>query len=137
MPRRRCCPRWCRPARLERANGQLWSAELLTNALIGPALGALLIGLWLPLAFGLNAMAYGLAMLLVAGLAGQFQAVRTDRRGWRAEIGEGFAFLRVGAFAADAGLDDGVLEPVPPDDRDWRWCCTRRKTWGFRLRPMG
>jgi MFS family permease len=26
--------------RLERANGQLWSAELLTNALIGPALGA-------------------------------------------------------------------------------------------------
>ena len=80
--------------RLERANGQLWSAELLTNALIGPALGAFLIGLWLPLAFGLNALAYGLAMLLVAGLAGQFQAVRTDRRGWRAEIGEGFAFLR-------------------------------------------
>lgn len=32
--------------RLERANGQLWSAELLTNALIGPALGAFLIGLW-------------------------------------------------------------------------------------------
>ena len=80
--------------KLERANGQLWSAELLTNALIGPALGAFLIGLWLPLAFGLNAVAYGLAMLLVAGLAGQFKAVRTDRRGWKAEIGEGFAFLR-------------------------------------------
>lgn len=82
------------PERLERANGQLWSAELLTNALIGPALGAFLIGLWLPLAFGVNAAAYGLAMLLVAGLAGQFKAVRTDRRGWKAEIGEGFAFLR-------------------------------------------
>jgi hypothetical protein len=80
--------------KLERANGQLWSAELLTNALIGPALGAFLIGLWLPLAFGLNAVAYGLAMLLVAGLAGQFKAVRSDRRGWKAEIGEGFAFLR-------------------------------------------
>jgi MFS family permease len=80
--------------RLERANGQLWSAELLTNALIGPALGAFLIGLWLPLAFGLNALAYGLAILLVAGLAGQFKAVRTDRRGWKSEIGEGFAFLR-------------------------------------------
>jgi hypothetical protein len=80
--------------RLERANGQLWSAELLTNALIGPALGAFLIGLWLPLAFGLNALAYGLAMLLVAGLAGQFRAVRTDRLGWKAELGEGFAFLR-------------------------------------------
>lgn len=80
--------------RLERANGWLWSAELLTNALIGPALGALLIGLWLPLAFGLNAAAYGLAMVLVAGLAGQFRAERTDRRGWRAELGEGMAFLR-------------------------------------------
>jgi Transmembrane secretion effector len=82
------------PAQLERANGQLWSAELLTNALIGPALGAFLIGLWLPLAFGLNALAYGLAMLLVAGLAGPFRAARTDRRGWRAELSEGFAFLR-------------------------------------------
>lgn len=82
------------PAQLERANGQLWSAELLTNALIGPALGAFLIGAWLPLAFGLNALAYGAAMLLVAGLAGAFRAERTDRRGWKAEIGEGFTFLR-------------------------------------------
>ena len=82
------------PERLERANGQLWSAELLTNSLIGPALGAFLIGLWLPLAFGLNALAYGLAMLIVAGLAGQFRAVRPDRRGWKAELGEGLSFLR-------------------------------------------
>jgi MFS family permease len=80
--------------RLERANGQLWSAELLTNALIGPALGAFLIGIWLPLAFGLNAVAYGLAMLLVAGLAGQFRAVRSERKGWKAEVGEGITFLR-------------------------------------------
>ncbi|MDP3196091.1 MFS transporter [Tabrizicola sp.] len=82
------------PDQLERANGQLWSAELLTNALIGPALGAFLIGLWLPLAFGLNAVAYGLAMLLVAGLAGSFKVERTDKRGWKTEIREGFAFLR-------------------------------------------
>lgn len=81
-------------AQLERANGQLWSAELLTNALIGPALGAFLIGLWLPLAFGVNAVAYGLALLLVAGLAGTFKAERTGLRGWKAELGEGIAFLR-------------------------------------------
>jgi MFS family permease len=80
--------------RLERANGQLWSAELLTNALIGPALGAFLIGLWLPLAFGLNAAAYGLAMLLVAGVAGRFSAERTAPRGWKAELREGIGFLR-------------------------------------------
>jgi len=81
-------------ARLERANGQLYSAELLTNALIGPALGAVLIGLWLPLAFGLNAAAYGLAMLLVLGLVGRFQPDRPDPRPWKAELREGFAFLR-------------------------------------------
>ena len=82
------------PERLERANGQLWSAELLTNALIGPAVGAFLIGLWLPLAFGLNAIAYGLAMLMVAGLAGSFKPERQDPRPWRAELAEGFIYLR-------------------------------------------
>jgi MFS family permease len=82
------------PKGLERANGQLWSAELLTNALIGPALGAVLIGLWLPLAFGVNAVAYGLAMLMVAGLVGQFKADRPDPRPWRAELVEGFSYLR-------------------------------------------
>jgi MFS family permease len=85
-------------ARLERANGQLWSAELLTNALIGPALGAVLIGLWLPLAFGLNAVAYGVAMLLVIGLAGTFRADRQNPRPWRAELREGFAFLKASAL---------------------------------------
>jgi MFS family permease len=85
-------------ARLERANGQLWSAELLTNALIGPALGAALIGLWLPLAFGLNAAAYGVAMLLVMGLAGTFRAARPDPRPWRAELREGFGFLKASAL---------------------------------------
>jgi hypothetical protein len=80
--------------RLERANGQLWSAELLTNALIGPALGAFLIGVWLPLAFGLNAVAYGMAMLLVAGVAGNFRADRGGAGHWRVELAEGLAFLR-------------------------------------------
>ncbi len=81
-------------AELERANGRLWSAELLTNAMIGPALGAVLIAAWLPLAFGVNAIAYGLAVLLVAGIAGQFRPEQRAVRNWRAELGEGLAFLR-------------------------------------------
>lgn len=87
-------PAFVPPEGLERANGRLWSAELLTNALIGPALGAMLIGLWLPLAFGMNAVAYGLAMLLVAGLAGQFRPERTGPANWQAELREGFQFLK-------------------------------------------
>ena len=94
-------------AGLERANGQLWSAELLTNALIGPALGAFLIALWLPLAFGLNALAYGLAMLMVAGLAGNFRANRSGARHWRAELGEGLAFLRAAPLLRTLALTTG------------------------------
>lgn len=81
-------------AALERANGRLWSVELLANALIGPALGAFLIALALPLPFALNAAAYAAAVVLVAGIAGGFRPLRTRAQNWRAELGEGFAFLR-------------------------------------------
>ncbi|MGA0541804.1 MFS transporter [Neotabrizicola sp. VNH66] len=80
--------------RLEQANGQLWSVELIGNALIGPALGAVLVAAFVPLPFGLNALAYGLAALLMAGIAGDFRPPQAERRGWRAELAEGWAFLR-------------------------------------------
>lgn len=79
---------------LERANGRLWSVELVANSLIGPALGAFLIAAALPLPFALNAVAYGVAMILVIRIAGDFRAERSTRRDWRRELGEGFAFLK-------------------------------------------
>jgi MFS family permease len=81
-------------AALERANGRLWSVELLGNALLGPALGAFLIAAMVALPFVLNAVAYGLAILLVAGIAGQFRPVQVHPRNWRAELAQGFDFLR-------------------------------------------
>jgi MFS family permease len=81
-------------AGLERANGQLWSVELLANALIGPALGAFLIGLSLPLPFAMNAAAYAIAVLLLLGVVGNFRPVQTAPRNWRVELAEGFGFLR-------------------------------------------
>lgn len=80
--------------RLEQANGRLWSVELTGNALIGPALGALLVAVWVPLPFAVNALAYALAALLIAALAGSFRPARTEHRNWRRELGEGLAFLR-------------------------------------------
>jgi MFS family permease len=80
-------------AELERANGRLWSVELLANALIGPAAGAFLIGLALGLPFALNALAYAVAVLVMLGVGGRFQPERADPRPWRAELGEGLAFL--------------------------------------------
>lgn len=79
--------------RLEHANGRLWSVELAGNALIGPALGALLIALALPLPFLANAAAYALAIVLVARLAGRFRPEPTGPRDWRRELREGLAFL--------------------------------------------
>jgi len=81
-------------ARLEEANGRLWSVELTGNALAGPPLGALLVGIALPLPFLTNAAAYGTAALIVAGLAGNFRPARPDPRPWRAELAEGLAYLR-------------------------------------------
>jgi MFS family permease len=81
-------------ADLERANGRLWSVELLSNALIGPALGAVLIAVAVPLPFALNAVAYGVAVVLVMRIAGNFRAVRVDARDWRRELAEGFGFLK-------------------------------------------
>ena len=81
-------------AELERANGRLWSVELLANSLIGPALGAFLIAIALPLPFALNAVAYGAAVLLVAQVVGNFRPAQTANRDWRREVAEGFAFLK-------------------------------------------
>ncbi|MFV0491747.1 MAG: MFS transporter [Pseudorhodobacter sp.] len=80
--------------RLESANGRLWSVELIGNALLGPPLGALLIGLAVMLPFAVNAAAYGLAALLVAGIAGNFRPAHRAEKNWRVELAEGLRFLR-------------------------------------------
>ena len=81
-------------AGLEQANGRLWSVELVANALVGPALGAFLIGVSLGLPFVLNAAAYGVAVLVMLGVGGQFKPVQSERRAWWVEVAEGVAFLR-------------------------------------------
>ena len=79
---------------LERANGRLWSVELVGNSLLGPALGAVLIAsvVWLP--FALNAVAFCCAAGLILRVRGQFTPKQTQSRDWRAELRQGLAFLR-------------------------------------------
>jgi hypothetical protein len=50
---------------LERANGQMWSAERVLNTLIGPPLAGLLIALAVPLPFAVDAVTFALAAWLV------------------------------------------------------------------------
>jgi hypothetical protein len=80
--------------RLEAANGRLWSVELTGNALAGPPLGAILVGVALPLPFAANSLLYAVAALMIASMTGRFQPQRKTREPWRAELSEGIAFLR-------------------------------------------
>jgi len=79
---------------LERANGRLWSVELVGERLIGPALGAFLIAAFVWFPFALNAAAFLGAVFLVSGLKGQFAPKDRVARNWRSEVSEGLTFLR-------------------------------------------
>lgn len=80
--------------RLEAINGRLWSVELVGNSLLGPALGALLLAIALPLPFAVNAVAYGVAALLVLSISGKFRAIGHLHADWRQEMKEGIGYLR-------------------------------------------
>ncbi|RMC32010.1 MFS transporter [Paracoccus alkanivorans] len=82
---------------LERANGRLWSVEMVMNLFVGTALAGVLIGISLALPFAVNAAAMALAVGLVLCLHGDFRAdvsgEPTQDRNWRLELREGIAFL--------------------------------------------
>lgn len=82
---------------LERANGRLWSVEMVMNLFVGTALAGVLIGISLALPFAVNAAAMALAVGLVLCLHGDFRAdvsgEPTQDRNWRTELREGIAFL--------------------------------------------
>ncbi|MCP4082302.1 MAG: MFS transporter [Planctomycetaceae bacterium] len=79
---------------LEKANGRLWAVELVGNALIGPAFGAFLIGVALPLPFAVNAVAFIAAVWIVWRLSGDFKPESGVNRNWRRELMEGFRFVK-------------------------------------------
>ncbi|MEM7566266.1 MAG: MFS transporter [Pseudomonadota bacterium] len=95
---------------LERANARVFSAELIGNALLGPALGAVLIAaaLWLP--FAANTATFFLAFVLLRGLRGRFTPAPRAVRDWRAELGEGIAFLRDRPFLQVLALVTAVWD---------------------------
>ncbi len=79
--------------RLEAANGRLWSVEMVANALVGPALGAMLIALAMPAPFAANAAMYLVALAMVGSIAGRFRPEAAQARDWRRELMEGLRFL--------------------------------------------
>jgi MFS family permease len=79
--------------RLESANARMWSVESVMNNLLGPVVGAFLIGLFLPSPFLFNAACYVFAVLMLLTIKGNFQPAKRETPNLRAEFKEAFDFL--------------------------------------------
>lgn len=97
-------PRLVAPERLERANGDLWGAETVTNQFAGPPLGGVLLAVGLAVPFILDAVSFAASALLIVAIAGTYRAAAgagrpggaegaPTRRSMLAEIREGFRWL--------------------------------------------
>ncbi len=80
---------------LVRAGSRLASTQVLTNELIGPPLGGLLFGLAMIVPFGVDAVSFFAAALIMMMLPGSFQpgATKAALAPLRRDIGEGFRWL--------------------------------------------
>lgn len=80
---------------LERAGGRLGSTELAMNDLVGPPVGGLLFGLSIAIPFGLDALSFAGAALVMAFMSGTFTsgAVHTPGVAMRTRVSEGFTWL--------------------------------------------
>lgn len=85
-------PQIVAPADLERANGQMWSAEQVMNRFVGPPLAGALIGFDIALPFGLDAATFAIAAVLIAMLTLPPQ-VLPPRRAFLTELKEGILWL--------------------------------------------
>jgi Na+/melibiose symporter-like transporter len=83
---------------LERAIGRLGSTELAMNDLVGPPLGGLLFGLAIAAPFGIDAVTFAGAALVMALMSGSYRPVAMqpasgDRPSMRASLAEGIRWL--------------------------------------------
>ena len=87
------------PEGLERANSNLWGAEMVMNSFIGPPLGSVLIAVAFALPFAFDAVTFAIAALLIFLLSGSYTsrdrslAQRGSRVHWWGEIKEGVTWL--------------------------------------------
>jgi len=91
-------PAIVKPEALEKANGQMWGAEMVMNSFIGPLLGSLLVAVAFALPFFFDAATFALAALLVFLITGDFRSRGVgqgppEKVAWRSEIAEGFGWL--------------------------------------------
>ena len=77
---------------LERANGRLSAAEVISNLFAGPPLGGVLVASAVVLGVAGPAGLWTVAFLILLFLRGNFRPVRANGRGWRSELIGGARF---------------------------------------------
>ena len=82
---------------LEKANGRLWSAEMVANNFVGPPLAGLLLAIAFSLPFFVDAATFALSAALIAVIVAERRvrppAANTRSRSWVTEAKEGFVWL--------------------------------------------
>jgi MFS family permease len=87
------------PENLERANGRLWSAEMVANTFLGPPLAAALLVVAFAVPFFVDAASFAIAAILVSLILPKTMLRPTtpppteDRKPWKSELAEGFHWL--------------------------------------------
>ncbi len=95
--------------RLEAANGRMWSIEVLMNSLIGPPVAGFIIAVAVPFAFLFNCLGFGFSAILIFAIRGDFKPKPRDRKPWKTELSEGFAFLWRNALLRNLALCLGIM----------------------------
>ena len=93
---------------LERANGQLWSAEHVMGQFVGPPLAGVLIAWAVPAPFLLDALTFAVAALAVAMMQPKPRR-RSPRRPLRDDIGEAWGWMRTHPMVLRVAVVLGVM----------------------------
>jgi hypothetical protein len=96
---------------LERANGQMWSAEQIMGQFVGPPLAGVLIALALPLPFGVQAAGFAVAAAMVWMIALPARTAPARRRAW-VEAAEGWAWMRANPVILRLAVMLGVMNAL-------------------------
>lgn len=78
---------------LEKANARLIGGQTVVSNFAGPLVGGTLVSVSMTLAIGLSGALYGLALLVLLWLYGNFKAARTATTTIRADLKEGVQYL--------------------------------------------
>lgn len=99
------------PQNLEKANGRLWSAEMIANTFAGPPLAAALLALAFAVPFLFDATTFAVSAVLITLLpaGATLNASDGDERSWTREVREGFGWLWRHLFLRRLAIVLGLL----------------------------